>query len=175
VYGGLRWMRAAKTCIRVLFAISDIDVVFDGKLSEGIRVQASEILLRLGEAARGMLNEFENAVLREPSRVELSVVRYLALFLTAAAPSRDNAFEKAGDEKKSKCLEFLLGNHPIELLHPYTMMLQRQNFCSIFPLYCIFFIAFFVVKLVVVAVEGCGGGGGGRLWWWWQTGVEGRR
>nr|GEU78695.1 hypothetical protein CTI12_AA067210 [Tanacetum cinerariifolium] len=30
------------------------------------------------------------------------------------------AFEKATDEKKSKCLEFLLGNHPIELLHPYT-------------------------------------------------------
>ncbi|KAI3497168.1 hypothetical protein L1887_39580 [Cichorium endivia] len=30
------------------------------------------------------------------------------------------AYEKASDEKKSKCLEFLLGNHPIELLHPYT-------------------------------------------------------
>ncbi|KAJ0801586.1 hypothetical protein HanPI659440_Chr03g0118911 [Helianthus annuus] len=30
------------------------------------------------------------------------------------------AFEKASDEKKSKCLEFLLGHHPVELLHPYT-------------------------------------------------------
>ncbi|XP_076917415.1 uncharacterized protein LOC143577473 [Bidens hawaiensis] len=30
------------------------------------------------------------------------------------------AFEKASDEKKSKCMEFLLGHHPIELLHPYT-------------------------------------------------------
>nr|XP_043627566.1 uncharacterized protein LOC122599173 [Erigeron canadensis] len=30
------------------------------------------------------------------------------------------AYEKASDERKSKCLEFLLGNHPIELLHPYT-------------------------------------------------------
>ncbi|XP_071736682.1 uncharacterized protein [Rutidosis leptorrhynchoides] len=30
------------------------------------------------------------------------------------------AFEKASDERKSKCLEFVLGNHPIELLHPYT-------------------------------------------------------
>ncbi|KAI8552445.1 hypothetical protein RHMOL_Rhmol06G0267100 [Rhododendron molle] len=29
-------------------------------------------------------------------------------------------FEKLSDEKKSKCLEFLLGNHPVELLHPYT-------------------------------------------------------
>lgn len=30
------------------------------------------------------------------------------------------AYEKLSDEKKSKCLRFLLGNHPIELLHPYT-------------------------------------------------------
>ncbi|TKY64242.1 Exocyst complex component EXO70A1 [Spatholobus suberectus] len=47
----------------------DIDVVFDSKSSESIRVQAAEILSRLGEAARGILSEFENAVLREPSRV----------------------------------------------------------------------------------------------------------
>ncbi|KAH7666604.1 hypothetical protein IHE45_12G006900 [Dioscorea alata] len=31
-----------------------------------------------------------------------------------------NAYEKLSDEKKSKCLEFLLGNHPMELLHPWT-------------------------------------------------------
>ncbi|KFK38840.1 hypothetical protein AALP_AA3G167100 [Arabis alpina] len=31
-----------------------------------------------------------------------------------------NAYEKSSDEKKSKVLKFLLGNHPIELLHPYT-------------------------------------------------------
>ncbi|KAJ8755682.1 hypothetical protein K2173_022586 [Erythroxylum novogranatense] len=31
-----------------------------------------------------------------------------------------NAFEKLSDEKKSKCLEFLLTNHPVQLLHPYT-------------------------------------------------------
>ncbi|XP_027335199.1 exocyst complex component EXO70A1-like isoform X2 [Abrus precatorius] len=47
----------------------DIDVVFDSKSSETIRVQAAEILSRLGEAARGILSEFENAVLREPSKV----------------------------------------------------------------------------------------------------------
>ncbi|XP_010277236.1 PREDICTED: uncharacterized protein LOC104611736 [Nelumbo nucifera] len=29
-------------------------------------------------------------------------------------------YEKLSDEGKSKCLEFLLSNHPIELLHPYT-------------------------------------------------------
>lgn len=31
-----------------------------------------------------------------------------------------NAYEKLSDERKSKCLEFLLGNHPMELLHPWT-------------------------------------------------------
>ncbi|KAI3910645.1 hypothetical protein MKW92_027894 [Papaver armeniacum] len=31
-----------------------------------------------------------------------------------------NAYEKMSDERKDKCLEFLLSNHPNELLHPYT-------------------------------------------------------
>ncbi|XP_073297652.1 uncharacterized protein [Primulina huaijiensis] len=31
-----------------------------------------------------------------------------------------NAYQKLSDEKKSKCLEFLLSNHPVLLLHPYT-------------------------------------------------------
>ncbi|OIT00197.1 PREDICTED: uncharacterized protein LOC109228751 [Nicotiana attenuata] len=30
------------------------------------------------------------------------------------------AYEKLNDEKKSKCLGFLLNNHPVMLLHPYT-------------------------------------------------------
>ncbi|KAM6550330.1 hypothetical protein CsatB_000138 [Cannabis sativa] len=30
------------------------------------------------------------------------------------------AYEKLSDEDKSKCLEFLLKNHPMPLLHPYT-------------------------------------------------------
>ncbi|CAL0307886.1 unnamed protein product [Lupinus luteus] len=47
----------------------DIDFVFDCKSSDSIRVQAAEILSRLAEAARGILSEFENAVLREPSKV----------------------------------------------------------------------------------------------------------
>ncbi|KAI4329065.1 hypothetical protein L6164_021368 [Bauhinia variegata] len=49
--------------------IPDIDIVFDSKSSESIRIQAAEILSRLAEAARGILSEFENAVLREPSKV----------------------------------------------------------------------------------------------------------
>ncbi|XVE51838.1 hypothetical protein DITRI_Ditri02bG0073100 [Diplodiscus trichospermus] len=49
--------------------LPDIESVFDSKSSDSIRVQAAEILSRLAEAARGILSEFENAVLREPSMV----------------------------------------------------------------------------------------------------------
>ncbi|KAK9048236.1 hypothetical protein SSX86_032801 [Deinandra increscens subsp. villosa] len=53
-----------------LFVLSpDIDTVFDSKSSESIRLQVTEILSRLAEAARGMLSEFEKTVLCEPSRV----------------------------------------------------------------------------------------------------------
>ncbi|KAG8380186.1 hypothetical protein BUALT_Bualt07G0167300 [Buddleja alternifolia] len=49
--------------------LPDVETVFELKSSESIRVQAAEILSRLAEAARGILSEFENAVLREPSKV----------------------------------------------------------------------------------------------------------
>uniref|UniRef100_A0A5B6ZFX1 Exocyst subunit Exo70 family protein n=1 Tax=Davidia involucrata TaxID=16924 RepID=A0A5B6ZFX1_DAVIN len=49
--------------------LPEIDVIFQSKSSESIRVQAAEILSRLAEAARGILSEFENAVLREPSQI----------------------------------------------------------------------------------------------------------
>jgi exocyst complex protein 7 len=53
----------------LLTLLPDIEIVFGSKSSDSIRVQAEEILSRLGEAARGILSEFENAVLKEPSRV----------------------------------------------------------------------------------------------------------
>ncbi|KAL4584427.1 hypothetical protein LXL04_009028 [Taraxacum kok-saghyz] len=50
--------------------LPDIESVFDGKASESIRIQVTEILSRLAEPGRVMINEFEeNVVLREPSRV----------------------------------------------------------------------------------------------------------
>lgn len=53
----------------LLDLLPDIDAVFESELSESIRIQAAEILSRLAEAARGILSEFENAVLSEPSKV----------------------------------------------------------------------------------------------------------
>ncbi|EOA30121.1 hypothetical protein CARUB_v10013231mg [Capsella rubella] len=49
--------------------LPDIEAIFDSDSSDTIRVQAVEIQARLAEAARGILSEFENAVLREPSIV----------------------------------------------------------------------------------------------------------
>nr|GMD36097.1 exocyst complex component EXO70A1-like [Ipomoea batatas] len=49
--------------------LPDIEIMFESKSSESIRVQATEILSRLGGTVRGILSEFENAVLRKPSRV----------------------------------------------------------------------------------------------------------
>lgn len=49
--------------------LPDVNVVFESKSAESIRVQAAEIQSRLAEAARGILSEFENAILREPSRI----------------------------------------------------------------------------------------------------------
>ncbi|KAK9281618.1 hypothetical protein L1049_004521 [Liquidambar formosana] len=49
--------------------LPDIDAVFQSKSAESIRIQAAEILSRLAEAAKGILSEFENAVLREPSKI----------------------------------------------------------------------------------------------------------
>ncbi|KAL6140645.1 hypothetical protein ACLB2K_058943 [Fragaria x ananassa] len=59
--------------------IPDIDSVFESKSSESIRIQAAEILSRLAEAARGILSEFENAVLREPSRVPVPDMEFAEL------------------------------------------------------------------------------------------------
>ncbi|XP_031490814.1 exocyst complex component EXO70A1-like [Nymphaea colorata] len=49
--------------------LPDVENVFHSKPTESIRVQAAEIQTRLGEAARGMLTEFENAIQRETSKV----------------------------------------------------------------------------------------------------------
>ncbi|XP_057976355.1 exocyst complex component EXO70A1-like [Malania oleifera] len=51
--------------------LPDVDAVFRYKSAESVRVQAVEILSRLAEAVRGILSEFENAVLREPSQVPI--------------------------------------------------------------------------------------------------------
>lgn len=61
----------------------------------------------------------------DEGRVDLStyyggLCKMLKVRQTAFVDDVVNAYEKSSDEKKSRVLKFLLGNHPMELLHPYT-------------------------------------------------------
>lgn len=51
--------------------LPDIEMVFSDELCANVKTQASEILTRLGEAARGIFTEFENAIQRETSRTPI--------------------------------------------------------------------------------------------------------
>lgn len=51
--------------------LPDIETVFSNDLCANVKTQASEILTRLGEAARGIFTEFENAIQRETSRTPI--------------------------------------------------------------------------------------------------------
>ncbi|XAR67564.1 hypothetical protein NMG60_11002364 [Bertholletia excelsa] len=79
--------------------LPDIDVVFQSKSSESIRVQAVEIQFRLAEAARGILSEFENAVLREPSKVPVPggtihpLTRYVMNYISLISEYEQTLFE----------------------------------------------------------------------------------
>lgn len=79
--------------------LADIEVVFESKTAESIRVQAAEILSRLAEAARGILSEFENAVLREPSRVPVPggtihpLTRYVMNYISLISDYKQTLFE----------------------------------------------------------------------------------
>ncbi|PKA53576.1 hypothetical protein AXF42_Ash009072 [Apostasia shenzhenica] len=49
--------------------LPDFAIIFQSRSLESISTQVQEIIARLAEAVRGILSEFENAVLREPSKV----------------------------------------------------------------------------------------------------------
>lgn len=79
--------------------LADVEVVFSSKSAESIRVQAEEILSRLAEAARGILSEFENAVLREPSQVPVPggtvhpLTRYVMNYISLISDYKETLFE----------------------------------------------------------------------------------
>nr|GEV25901.1 reverse transcriptase domain-containing protein [Tanacetum cinerariifolium] len=136
--------------------------VFEGELT--LRVGKEGITFNLDQTSRYSAN-YNDMTANRIDVIDMACEEYsLETSRDVVAPNPKafvddvvKAFEKAGDEKKSKCLEFLLGNHPIELLHPYTMMLQKQNICSIFSL-----LLHFLYRIFCGEVSG----GGGRLWWW---------
>ncbi|XP_020573996.1 exocyst complex component EXO70B1-like [Phalaenopsis equestris] len=49
--------------------LPDVAVVFHSRALESLNTQVSDIITRLADAVRGILSEFESAVLREPSKI----------------------------------------------------------------------------------------------------------
>ncbi|XP_068662697.1 exocyst complex component EXO70A1-like [Aristolochia californica] len=79
--------------------LPDITAVFRSKSSESVRTQAEDILMRLAEAARGILSEFENAVQREPSKTPVPggtlhpLVRYVMNYVSLISDYKQTLIE----------------------------------------------------------------------------------
>ncbi|PKI52031.1 hypothetical protein CRG98_027577 [Punica granatum] len=69
--------------------------------------------------------EFQFEVVNEDGSVELStyfggLCKIVKVNPKAFVDDVVKAYERLSDERRSECLRFLLENHPVELLHPYT-------------------------------------------------------
>lgn len=130
----------------LMVLIPDIDVVFEAKTAESIRIQAAEILSRLAEAARGILSEFENAVLREPSRVPVPggtihpltryVMNYISLIsdykqtLIELIVSKPSTGTRYGSDPTTPDMEFadeLEGKTPLALHLIWVIVILQFN------------------------------------------------
>ncbi|KAK7839790.1 exocyst complex component EXO70A1 [Quercus suber] len=130
----------------LMVLIPDIDVVFEAKIAESIRIQAAEILSRLAEAARGILSEFENAVLREPSRVPVPggtihpltryVMNYISLIsdykqtLIELIVSKPSTGTRYGSDPTTPDMEFadeLEGKTPLALHLIWVIVILQFN------------------------------------------------
>ncbi|KAG9438918.1 hypothetical protein H6P81_019083 [Aristolochia fimbriata] len=70
-------------------------------------------------------NEFKFELELEDGRVEIctyfgGLCKIVKVNPKAFVDDVVKGYDKLSDERKFKCLEFLLSNHPMELLHPYT-------------------------------------------------------
>lgn len=80
----------------LLDLMPDILAIFNSKSTESIRQQAEEILLRLGDAVRGILSEFENAVIKETSKTPVPggtihpLTRYVMNYLTLISDYKES-------------------------------------------------------------------------------------
>ncbi|KAL0009793.1 hypothetical protein SO802_004901 [Lithocarpus litseifolius] len=130
----------------LMVLIPDIDIVFEAKTAESIRIQAAEILSRLAEAARGILSEFENAVLREPSRVPVPggtihpltryVMNYISLIsdykqtLIELIVSKPSTGTRYGSDPTTPDMEFadeLEGKTPLALHLIWVIVILQFN------------------------------------------------
>lgn len=75
--------------------IPELEVIFSGKSGLSVRSEASGILFRLGEAIRGTISEFENAIQRHSSKVPVTggavhpLTRYVMNYIKLACEYSD--------------------------------------------------------------------------------------
>ncbi|KAJ7535458.1 hypothetical protein O6H91_12G034900 [Diphasiastrum complanatum] len=86
--------------------LTEMCVIFSGEACAGVREEASGILLRLGEAARGTFAEFENAIYRDTSKTPVPggavhpLTRYVMNYIRFLFDYVDTLKQLFGDRKE---------------------------------------------------------------------------
>jgi exocyst complex protein 7 len=94
--------------------IPDIDSIFSGSSGTSVRSEASGILMRLGEAARGTFAEFENAIQRDGSKTPVPggtvhpLTRYVMNYIKLLCDYTVTLKQLFGENKKE--VRMLLGD-----------------------------------------------------------------
>ncbi|KAL0900146.1 hypothetical protein Bca101_084107 [Brassica carinata] len=119
--------------------LPDIEAIFDSDSS--VHVQAGEIQTRLAEAARGILSEFENAVLREPSVVPVPggtihpLTRYVMNYISLISDYKQTLNDlivsdpSTGSDPNAPVMDFaeLEGKSPLALHLIWLIMVLHFN------------------------------------------------
>ncbi|THU47209.1 hypothetical protein C4D60_Mb09t13110 [Musa balbisiana] len=112
--------------------LPDIAAVFLSKSAESIYTQAAEILSRLAEAVRGILSEFENAVLRDPPKTAVPggtihpLTRYVMNYISLISDYKPTLIELiiTRPSASSRVPSFFKQQKKISLNH---MMVSRKE------------------------------------------------
>ncbi|KAG5523593.1 hypothetical protein RHGRI_035406 [Rhododendron griersonianum] len=121
--------------------LPDIEVVFKSVSSKMIRVEAAEILSELTEAVRGIWLEFENDVLKEPSKVPIPggtihpMTRYVMNYINLITDYKQTLVELIVSKPELKNsgdltdveLEVVEGRTPLALHLIWIMMTLQSN------------------------------------------------
>uniref|UniRef100_A0A0C9S996 Exocyst subunit Exo70 family protein n=1 Tax=Wollemia nobilis TaxID=56998 RepID=A0A0C9S996_9CONI len=92
--------------------LPDIEVIFSDEMCSHVKTQASEILTRLGEAARGIFTEFENAIQKETSKAAIPggtvhpITRYVMNYINLVSDYKETLI-KLIVNKPSQTSKFL--------------------------------------------------------------------
>ncbi|KAJ4968951.1 hypothetical protein NE237_015652 [Protea cynaroides] len=123
----LTFLKRSTTCLSVLrlhWAVLSLRRNANGKRGDDLSNQHVSSIRWL-ESLSSLLLVFHFLLIPvcynlQPQHRLISLVGYASLNPEAFVDDVVKAYDKLCDKGKSKCLEFLLSNHPIQILHPYT-------------------------------------------------------